>query len=82
MGSTFCQSTEENVKDQPLPYANKQLTPAERNYSTTKREYLAMMFPVKKLCHYLICNPVVFFVDYLIIKYLVNKAKLNGRLAR
>ena len=41
-----------------------------------------MVFSVKKFKHYLICNPVVFFVDHMAIKYLVNKAKLSGRLAR
>ena len=69
-------------KDQPVAYANKQLTPAERNYSTIERECLAMVFFVKKFRHYLICNPVVFFVDHRAIKYLVNNAKLSGRLAR
>ena len=28
------------------------------------------------------CNPVVFFVEYMAIKYLVNKVELSGRLAR
>ena len=28
------------------------------------------------------CNSVVFFVDHMVIKYLVNKAELSGRLAR
>ena len=41
-----------------------------------------MVFSVKKFRHYLICNPVVFFVDHMAIKYLVNKAELSGRLAR
>ena len=41
-----------------------------------------MVFSVKKLRHYLICNPVVFFVDHMAIKYLVNKAERSGRLAR
>ena len=28
------------------------------------------------------CNLIVFFVDHMAIKYLVNKAELSGRLAR
>lgn len=44
--------------------------------------YLAMVFSVKKFCHYLICNPIVIFKDHMAIKYLVNKAELNKRLAR
>ena len=54
----------------------------ERNYSTTERECLAMVFSVKKFSHYLICNPVLFFVDRMVIKYLVNKPDLSGKLAR
>ena len=41
-----------------------------------------MVFSVKKFRHYLNCNPVVFFVDHMTIKYLVNKPELSGRLAR
>lgn len=41
-----------------------------------------MVFLVKEIWHYLICNPVVFFVDHIAIKYLVNKAELSGRLTR
>ena len=41
-----------------------------------------MVFSVKKFMHYLIFNPVVFFVNHMAIDYLVNKANLSGRLAR
>jgi hypothetical protein len=41
-----------------------------------------MVFSVKKFKHYLMCNSVVFFVDHMAIKYLVNKVELSGRLAR
>jgi len=54
----------------------------ERNYSTTERECLAMVFSVKKFRHYLICNPLVFFVDHMAIKFLVNKPELSDKLAR
>ena len=82
VGSALCQPTGEKRKDLLVAYASKQLTPAERNYSTTERECLATVFSVKKFRHYLICNPVVFFVDHMAIKYLVNKPELSGRLAR
>ena len=82
VGSALYQATGEKKKDQPVAYVSKQLTPAERIYSTTERKCLAMVFSVKKFRHYLICNPVVFFVDHMAIKYLINKAELSGRLAR
>ena len=80
--SALCQATRENEKDQPIAYVSRRLTPAERYYSTTEKECLAMVFSVKKFCHYLMCNLVVFFVDHMAIKFLVNKAELSGRLAR
>ena len=48
VGSALCQPTGDMEKDQPIAYASKQLTSAERNYSTTERECLAMVFSVKK----------------------------------
>ena len=33
--SALCQSTGDKGNDQPVAYASKQLTPAERNHSTT-----------------------------------------------
>lgn len=72
--SALYQLTRKKWKNQCIAYARKQLTPAEKNYSMTENECLAMMFSVKKLCHYLICNHVVFFVNHMAIKYLVNKA--------
>ena len=82
VGSALCQSTGDNGKDQSVAYASKQLTLAERNYSTTEMECLAMVFSAKKFRHYLVCNPVIFFVNHMAIKYLVNKVELSGRLIR
>ena len=82
VGTALYQSTGEKGKDQSIAYASKQLTLAKRNYSTTERECLAMVFSVKKFCHYLMYNPVDFFVDHMAIRYLVNKAELTGKIAR
>jgi hypothetical protein len=81
VGSALCQPNEDG-KDHPIAFASKQLTNAERNYTTTERECLAMVFSVKKFRHYLLMNPVVFFVDHMALRYIVNKPDLSGRLAR
>ena len=41
-----------------------------------------MVFSAKKFRHYLLMNPVVFFVDHLALRYMVNKPDLSGRVAR
>ena len=82
VGVALCQPHGKLDKDQPVAFASRQLTMAEHNYSTTERECLSMVFSVKKFRHYLICNPLVFFVDHMAIKFLVNKPELSGRLAR
>lgn len=82
VGSALCQPSGKSDKDQHVAYANRQLTMAYRNYSTTERECLTMVFSMKKFHHYLIYNPLVFLFDYMAIKFLVNKPELSGRLAR
>ena len=82
VGSALCQPTGVEENDQPVVYTSRQLAVAEQNYTTTERECLAMVFSVKKFRHFLMCNPVVFFVDHMAIKFLVNKPELSGRLAR
>lgn len=84
VGSILCQLVEgpSKGKDHPIAYASRQLNLAEKNYSTTERECLAMVFLAKKFRHYLLSNKVVFYVDHMAIKYLVNKPELSGRLAR
>ena len=82
VGCVLCQSTGKKGQDQPIAYASMQLTTTVKNYSTTEREYLAMVFSVKKFRHYFRCNLVIFFVDHMAIKYLINQPELSGRLAR
>jgi hypothetical protein len=37
---------------------------AEKNYTTTKKEALAMIYVVNKFRHYLLGNNFVFYVDH------------------
>lgn len=69
-------------KDHPIYYASRQLSIAEKNYTTTKREALGMVFSVRKFRHYLLGYEFVFHVDHYALRYLVQKANLPGRIAR
>lgn len=68
--------------DQPVAYASRLLNQAERNYSTTEREALAMIYAVKKFRHYLLGNKFRFMVDHHSLSYLVNQPLVTGRVAR
>jgi hypothetical protein len=46
--------------DQPITYAAQLLNNAEKNYTTTEREALAMVYALHKYCHYLLGNKFVF----------------------
>ena len=68
--------------DQPIAYASRLLSKAEKNYTTTEKEALAMVYAVNKFRHYLLGNKFIFYVDHLALQYLVNKPQVSGTLAR
>jgi hypothetical protein len=58
------------------------LNSAKRNYTTTEREALAMVYALNKYRHYLLGNKFVFYVDHMALVNLVNKPQASGRIAR
>ena len=58
------------------------MSPAERNYTTTEREALAVVYACRKFRHYLLGYRIVFHTDHNSLKYLINKPDLSGRIAR
>ena len=66
----------------PVYYASQWLSTAEKNYSTTEREALGMIYSINKFRHYLLGRKFTFHVDHSALLYLVNKQALTGRLAR
>ena len=63
-------------------YASRRLSTVEKNYSTTKREALGMIYSINKFRHHLLGRKFTFHVDHSAPLYLVNKQALTGRLAR
>ena len=68
--------------DFPIYYASRQLNSAEKNYTTTEREGLDMVYAVKKFRHYLLANKFVFFMDHQALLYWVHKPCSTGRIVR
>jgi hypothetical protein len=54
----------DNTIDKPIYYASRLMNNAKKNYTTTKKEALAMIYVVKKFRHYLLRNDFIFFVDH------------------
>jgi hypothetical protein len=63
-------------------YASKLLNLAKRNYATIERETLAMVYVLHKFRHYLLSNRFVFYVDHMILVYLVIKPQVSSRIIR
>jgi hypothetical protein len=81
IGSVLMQKYDKNWF-RPVYHASRRLSKAERNYSTTEREALGMIYSVTKFRHYLLSKRFTFHVDHSALLYLVSKASLTGKLAR
>ncbi|CAM8965668.1 unnamed protein product [Rhodiola kirilowii] len=63
-------------------YALRTLDAAQRNYSTTEKELLAVVFTLEKFRSYLLGTKVVVFSDHAAIRYLMTKKEAKPRLIR
>jgi hypothetical protein len=71
-----------NTIDKLIYYASRLKNSAKKNYTTTKKEALTMIYIVNKFKHYLLRNDFIFFVDHEAILYLVKKLTITGRIAK
>ncbi|RVW83471.1 Retrovirus-related Pol polyprotein from transposon 17.6 [Vitis vinifera] len=63
-------------------YASKTLNEAQRNYTTTEKELLAVVFALDKFCAYLVGSFIIVFTDHSALKYLLTKQDAKARLIR
>ena len=54
-----------------IHYASKTLDSAQRNYATTKKEFLAVVFACDKFRSYIVDSKVTIHTDHATIKYLM-----------
>ena len=76
------QEEPENKEEHPVYYYSRLLNPAERNYSTTDRECLAVIAAVKKFRVYVLGAPLEIRTDHTAVRQLLNKVDATGRYAR
>lgn len=72
----------EGPNEHPIEYASRLLTPAERNYTTTEREALAVVWAVTKFRGYLEESSSIIVTDHQPLKWLLTLKTPTGRLAR
>nr|GEW70187.1 reverse transcriptase domain-containing protein [Tanacetum cinerariifolium] len=65
-----------------IHYYNKTMTEAESNYTTTKKEMLAVVYAFKKFRSYPILNKSIVYTDHSTLKYLFAKKDSKARLLR
>ncbi|GFT94644.1 transposon Tf2-6 polyprotein [Trichonephila clavipes] len=73
---------QEGSDEHPIEYASRLLTPAERNYSTTEREALAVVWVLKKFRGCIEGTEITVSSDHQPLKWLLNLKSPTGRLAR
>ena len=63
-------------------YASKTLNEAQRNYTTTKKELLAVVYVLDKFRAYLVGLDIINFTYHLALKYLLTKQNAKARFIR
>jgi hypothetical protein len=67
-------------KHYAISYTSKTLTRPQLNYSTTKKELLAVVFAIEKFRSYLVGAKVIIYSDHATLKYLLTKKDAKPRL--
>ena len=80
MGAVLGQRTEKIFK--AIYYASKTFNEAQENYSTTKKEMLAMVFACEKFRPYILGCHVVIHTYHVAIKYLMENKDAKPRLIK
>ncbi|MBE2321387.1 hypothetical protein DVA67_036070, partial [Solirubrobacter sp. CPCC 204708] len=63
----------EDKKPFVIYYASKTLDSAQSNYTTTEKEFLAVVFALDKFRSYIVGSPIIIFTDHAALKYLLSK---------
>ena len=77
-----CNKRMQQEQERPIAYISRSLTPAEKNYSTTEKEWLAIVWAFTKFHPYLHGTHVNVETDHQPLVHLINKPHPPGRLLR
>ena len=68
--------------DRPIAFGSRKLSTIEKNYTMTESEGLSMVYTLHKFRHYLLGGHFKMYTDYSMLKHLVNKPMLGGKIYR
>ena len=71
-----------NKLEKPVMFLSRALNQHERNYATTHKECLAIVWCIKQCEHYLMTNKFIVRTDHNALKWLMSVKDHNGRLMR
>jgi hypothetical protein len=74
LGVVLTQPREGDI-DHPITFTRRKLSYLEKNYNTTEREGLAMIYALQKFRHYLLGKHFNMFTDHSNLRYLVNTSR-------
>jgi RNase H-like domain found in reverse transcriptase len=66
----------------PVEYYSKRLSAAERNYSATDREYVAIRLCLERWRHFLVGIKFLILTDHVALTYIQSSATVSRRNAR
>ena len=69
----------EDGKPYVIYYASKTLNEAQRNYTTTEKELLAVVFALDKFRAYLVGSFIIVFTDHSALKFFIDKARCKSK---
>ncbi|RVW67241.1 Retrovirus-related Pol polyprotein from transposon 17.6 [Vitis vinifera] len=78
----ICTWPKRRWKPYVIYYASKTLNEAQRNYTTTEKELLAVLFALDKFHAYLVGSFIIVFTDHSALKYLLTKQDAKARLIK
>src|SRR3954464_8288989 len=80
VGAVFGQRVDKKLN--VIHYASKTPDSAQKNYATTEKEFLAVVFACDKVRQYIVDSKVIIHIDHVTIKYLMQKKDAKPRLIR
>lgn len=81
VGAVLAQEDENGI-ERPIAFMSQKLNKAQRNYSVTELECLAVVLAINKFRIYIEGHEFSVITDHSSLRWLMNQKDLNGRLAR